>query len=154
MTTANQNDLTDHMTAGSLASEVETEEEDVMVNPVFIFSRIPCLIFRLGYLIDLLLSPLHAASIATTSFLRRYATAQHRLETLLRSTDSSSTSESRRWGKNTNFKTGSLTIYSELLWSQFIHLRGSLPTSESSRSIVGKKNGGWGTSSARWSSEK
>ena len=66
-------------------------------------------------LFDLILSPLFAACVATTSFLRMYSVAQHRLEAILL--------------KRPKRHSDSLfPKYSELLWSQLVHLRMSLPS--------------------------
>jgi hypothetical protein len=64
-------------------------------------------------LLNLILAPLVSASVATAAFLRLYSAAQNRLEAVLvkkRQTRS-------MWMQ-----------YSELLWSQLVHLRMSLPT--------------------------
>lgn len=66
-------------------------------------------------MVDLLLSPLLSASVTTSTFLRQYATSQHRLETTL------SLSPDTPKGL-------SLTRFSEMLWSQLLHLRMCLPT--------------------------
>lgn len=65
--------------------------------------------------LELLLSPLFSACVTTASFLRMYSTAQSRLQSILMK----STKETL-WPL--------FPQYSELLWSQLIHLRMSLPT--------------------------
>ena len=68
-------------------------------------------------LLDLILSPIYALSVSTAAFLRFYSTAQHRLEYFL----------GARHGLVVTQEKHSLSRYSELLWSQLIQLRMSLP---------------------------
>jgi hypothetical protein len=84
-------------------------------------------------LIDLILAPLFSASVATATFLRQYSVVQHRLEALLAS-DS----------KSSKVRKGPLvTRYSELLWSQLLHLRMSLPIESAPEPKKGKKGYYW-----------
>ena len=65
--------------------------------------------------LELLLSPLFSACVTTASFLRMYSTAQSRLQSIL-----IISAKESLWPL--------FPQYSELLWSQLIHLRMSLPT--------------------------
>lgn len=65
--------------------------------------------------LELLLSPLFSVCVTTASFLRMYSTAQSRLQSILMKSAKESL-----WPL--------FPQYSELLWSQLIHLRMSLPT--------------------------
>lgn len=73
-------------------------------------------------LLELLLVPLFSASIASAVFLRNYSTAQRRLEQSL--------SRLHRTTKDTSSSVHrvSLLQFSEVLWSQIIQLRMTLPT--------------------------
>lgn len=64
-------------------------------------------------MIDVLLAPLFAANVTTATFLRHYSTAYHRLEGLLALAPN-------------RVDRPVLTKFSELLWSQFFHLRMAL----------------------------
>eukprot|EP00980_Cylindrotheca_fusiformis_P029449 scaffold23478_cov107-Cylindrotheca_fusiformis.AAC.2 len=80
-------------------------------------------------LLNLILSPLLSASVATAAFLRMYSAAQNRLEAVL---------VKKR-------QTRSIWMqYSELLWCQLVHLRMSLPTSLTSESEEGNNSGEFG----------
>jgi hypothetical protein len=74
-------------------------------------------------LLELLLSPLYAASVSTACFLRLYATAQHRLETVL-GAQGDKRFQVRKQGRDNSVP---FARYSELLWSQLCHLRMALP---------------------------
>lgn len=70
-------------------------------------------------IMDLLLSPVFAANVALAVSLKLYDTAHYRLESLLcKLTDEYANCQIRRL----------FAPYSELLWSQLIQLRASLPT--------------------------
>jgi hypothetical protein len=79
-------------------------------------------------LLDLALAPLYSCSVASASFLRNYSAAQQRLVDCL---------------KRTTFS--DMLSYSELLWSQLVQLRMSLPNestssvSVASNLLTGKK---------------
>jgi hypothetical protein len=79
-------------------------------------------------LLDLALAPLYSCSVASASFLRNYSASQQRLQDCLKGTNSSD-----------------MLSYSELLWSQLIQLRMSLPNestssvSVASNLLTGKK---------------
>lgn len=73
-----------------------------------LFSSVP--------MIDLLLSPLYAANVAATTFVKRYSIAYQRLARLLNFKS-----------KHHQRQPPGFTQFSELLWSQFLHLRMALP---------------------------
>ena len=79
-------------------------------------------------LAELALSPLHALSVSLASTLRRYGKAQHRLESAL-----NSVLAKRRISLYGHV---GLMLYSELLWSQLIQLRASLPLQSETPSKV------------------
>jgi hypothetical protein len=85
-------------------------------------------------LLELLLSPVYAASVSTACFLRLYATAQHRLETVL-GAQGDKRFQVRKQGCDNSVP---FARYSELLWSQLCHLRMALPC-ESPRKDNGEK---------------
>jgi len=71
-------------------------------------------------LLDLVMAPLCAYSVASASFLRNYSTAQNRLVECL-------SGRRRRSDGATGIASTNLMAYSELLWSQLVQLRMSLP---------------------------
>jgi len=73
-------------------------------------------------LLDLALAPLYSCSIASVSFLRNYSAAQHRLEDCL-----------KMRSRNTSFN---MLSYSELMWSQLVQLRMSLPNESTTNSCI------------------
>jgi hypothetical protein len=89
-------------------------------------------------LLELLLSPLYAASVSTGCFLRLYATAQHRLETIL-GAQGDKRFQVRKQGRENSVP---FARYSELLWSQLCHLRMALPC-ESPSKDNGEKEYPW-----------
>ena len=78
-------------------------------------------------LLDLVLVPLHSCIVASASFLRNYSVAQNRLEDYLRLTH-----------RKPSYP--HMLTYSELMWSQLIQLRMSLPNESTSSSSIGDKN--------------
>eukprot|EP00536_Pseudo-nitzschia_multiseries_P014057 jgi/Psemu1/37404/gm1.37404_g len=70
-------------------------------------------------LIDVILAPIYACSVASAVFLRNYSAAQKRLTDCL--------GENCRHGNKGNDPATNLMAYSELLWSQLVQLRMSLP---------------------------
>jgi Leucine-rich repeat (LRR) protein len=86
-------------------------------------------------LLELAITPLYATSVASAAFLRNYSAAQHRLEDWLGRT------HRRPSVATTERDSLSLLPYSELLWSQLIQLRMSLPNESLSveQSSVKKK---------------
>lgn len=71
-------------------------------------------------LLDLVMAPLCACSVASASFLRNYSTAQNRLVECL-------SGRRRGSGGSTGIASTNAMAYSELLWSQLVQLRMSLP---------------------------
>ena len=80
-------------------------------------------------LLELILSPLYAASVSTACFLRLYATAQRRLETVL-GAQGDKRFQVRKQGSENSVP---FARYSELLWSQLCHLRMALPCESPSK---------------------
>jgi hypothetical protein len=87
-------------------------------------------------MLEMLLSPLYAASISTAVFLRHYSKAQHRLESLL-----GEARESKHGIPKT--KLVSFSKFSELLWSQLVQLRFSLSSSPDTPAGKKKKKDSW-----------
>jgi len=71
-------------------------------------------------LLDVVLAPLCACSVASASYLRNYSTAQNRLVECL-------SGNYRRPGGTNGHPCTNVMAYSELLWSQLVQLRMSLP---------------------------
>ena len=71
-------------------------------------------------LLDLVIAPLCAYSVASSSYLRNYSTAQNRLIECL-------SGNHRCSGDSSVHSSTNLMMYSELLWSQLVQLRMSLP---------------------------
>ena len=79
-------------------------------------------------LLDVVLAPLWACSVASASYLRNYSTAQNRLVECL------SGNYRRPVGTSDNPSTN-VMAYSELLWSQLVQLRMSLPNESPAMNI-------------------